>query len=97
MNKFKERIKKQKKQDEKRRWSLYHKNFTVNNLEIKVDCNATYVNEEELEMSIKDILQVTKGQVLIKDMIFNISNFSDVGFDLKFNGSKDNKLYFNVI
>ena len=94
---FKKRIAEQKKADEERRWKLMHKSFEINNKQIEVNCGNSYIDEDEIKMVITDILDVTHGQTITKDKIWELSRICDVDYDIAFLGCKNNKLYFNVI
>ena len=94
---FKKRIAEQKKADEERRWKLMHKSFEINNKQIEVNCGNSYIDEEEIRMTIKDILNITKGKTIVKNREFNVGCCSDVGFDkIVFIGCKDDVLYFDI-
>ena len=95
---FKKRIAEQKKADEERRWKLMHKSFEINDKQIEVNCGNYYIDEEEIRMTVRDILNITKGKTIVKNREFNVGDCSDVGFQkVIFKGCKDDKLYFNVI
>ena len=94
---FKKRIAEQKKADEERRWKLMHKSFEINNKQIEVDCSNYYIKDEEIEMVIEDILDVTHGQTITKGKVWELSRICDVDYDIAFRGCKNDKLYFNVI
>ena len=95
---FKKRIAEQKKADEERRWKLMHKSFEINNKQVEVNCGNYYIeDEEEIKMTVRDILNITKGKTIVKNREFNVGCCSDVGFDkIVFKGSKDDVLYFDV-
>ena len=95
---FKKRIAEQKKADEERRWKLMHKSFEINNKQIEVNCGDSYIkDEEEIKMTIKDILNITKGKTIVKNREFNVGCCSDVGFDkIVFKGCRDDVLYFDI-
>ena len=94
---FKKRIAEQKKADNERRWKSMHKNFEINNKQVEVDCSNYYIKDEEIEMVIEDILDVTHGQTITKGKVWELSRICDVDYDIAFRGFKDNKLYFNII
>ena len=94
---FKKRIAEQKKADEERRWKLMHKSFEINNKQIEVNCGNYYIKDEEIEMVIEDILDVTHGQTITKGKVWELSRICDVDYDIVFRGCKNDKLYFNVI
>ena len=94
---FKKRIAEQKKAGEERRWKLMHKSFEINNKQIEVDCSNYYIKDEEIEMVIEDILDVTHGQTITKGKVWELSRICDVDYDIAFRGCKNDKLYFNVI
>ena len=95
---FKKRIAEQKKADEERRWKLMHKSFEINNKQIEVNCGNSYIDEDEIRMTVRDILDTTKGKTIVKNREFNVGCCSDVSFEkIVFLGCKNNKLYFNVI
>ena len=94
---FKKRIAEQKKADDERRWKLMHKSFEINNKQVEVDCSNYYIKDEEIEMVIEDILDVTHGQTITKGKVWELSRICDVDYDMTFLGYKNNKLYFNVI
>ena len=94
---FKKRIAEQKKADEERRWKLMHKSFEINNKQIEVNCGNYYIKDEEIEMVIEDILDVTHGQTITKGKVWELSRICDVDYDIAFRGCKNDKLYFNVI
>ena len=95
---FKKRIAEQKKADEERRWKLMHKSFEINNKQIEVNCGDSYIDEDEIRMTVRDILNATKGKTIVKNREFNVGCCSDVSFEkIVFLGCKNNKLYFNVI
>ena len=94
---FKKRIAEQKKADEERRWKSMHKNFEINNKQVEVDCSNYYIKDEEIEMVIEDILDVTHGQTITKGKVWELSRICDVDYDIAFRGCKNDKLYFNVI
>ena len=94
---FKKRIAEQKKADNERRWKSMHKNFEINNKQVEVDCSNYYIKDEEIKMTICDILNITRGTTIVKNKEFNVGDCSDVGFQkVIFKGCKDDKLYFNV-
>ena len=94
---FKKRIAEQKKADEERRWKLMHKSFEINNKQIEVNCGDSYIDEDEIRMTVRDILDTTKGKTIVKNREFNVGCCSDVGFEkIVFKGSKDDVLYFDV-
>ena len=94
---FKKRIAEQKKTDEERRWKLMHKSFEINNKQIEVNCGDSYIDEDEIKMTVRDILDTTKGKTIVKNREFNVGCCSDVSFDkIVFKGSKDNVLYFDI-
>ena len=74
-----------------------HKNFEINNKQVEVDCSNYYIKDEEIEMVIEDILDVTHGQTITKGKVWELSRICDVDYDIAFRGFKDNKLYFNII
>ena len=94
---FKKRIAEQKKADEERRWKLMHKSFEINNKQIEVNCGDSYIDEEEIRMVVRDILNATHGQTITKGKVWELSRICDVDYDMTFLGYKNNKLYFNVI
>ena len=94
---FKKRIAEQKKTDNERRWKSMHKNFEINNKQVEVDCSNYYIKDEEIEMVIEDILDVTHGQTITKGKVWELSRICDVDYDIAFRGCKNDKLYFNVI
>ena len=94
---LKKRIAEQKKADEERRWKSMHKNFEINNKQVEVDCSNYYIKDEEIEMVIEDILDVTHGQTITKGKVWELSRICDVDYDIAFRGCKNDKLYFNVI
>ena len=96
MTDFKRRIAEQKAKDERKKYEMYHKDFKVKGLEVNVDCNNTYIDREELEMTIDDILATTKGVTIERGRVFKLDEVADLGFDLVFKGSAENKLYFKV-
>lgn len=94
---FKKRIAEQKKADEERRWKLMHKSFEINNKQVEVNCGNSYIDEEEIRMTVRDILNITKGKTIVKNREFNVGCCSDVNFDkIVFKGSKDDVLYFDI-
>ena len=94
---FKKRIAEQKKADEERRWKLMHKSFEINNKQIEVNCGDSYIDEDEIKMTVRDILDTTKGKTIVKNREFNVGCCSDVSFEkIVFKGSKDNVLYFDI-
>ena len=94
---FKKRRAEQKKADEERRWKLMHKSFEINNKQIEVNCGDSYIDEDEIRMTVRDILDTTKGKTIVKNREFNVGCCSDVSFDkIVFKGSKDNVLYFDI-
>ena len=94
---FKKRIVEQKKADEERRWKLMHKSFEINNKQIEVNCGNSYIDEEEIMMTVRDILDTTKGKTIVKNREFNVGCCSDVGFDkIVFKGCRDDVLYFDI-
>ena len=74
-----------------------HKSFEINNKQIEVDCSNYYIKDEEIEMVIEDILDVTHGQTITKGKVWELSRICDVDYDIAFRGCKNDKLYFNVI
>ena len=75
-----------------------HKSFEINNKQVEVNCGNSYIDEEEIKMTVKDILNATKGKTIVKNREFNVGCCSDVSFEkIVFLGCKNNKLYFNVI
>ena len=64
---FKKRIAEQKKTDEERRWKLMHKSFEINNKQIEVNCGDSYIDEDEIKMTVRDILDTTKGKTIVKN------------------------------
>ena len=96
MTDFKKRIAEQKAKDERKKYEMYHKDFKVKGLEVNVDCNNTYIDQEELEMTIDDILATTKGTTIERGKVFKLDEVADLNFDLVFKGSAENKLYFKV-
>ena len=94
---FKKRIAEQKKADEERMWKLMHKSFEINNKQIEVNCGNSYIDEEEIKTTVRDILNITKGKTIVKNREFNVGCCSDVGFEkIVFKGSKDDVLYFDI-
>ena len=94
---FKKRIAEQKKVDEERRWKLMHKSFEINNKQIEVNCGDSYIDEDEIKMTVRDILNATKGKTIVKNREFNVGCCSDVGFEkIVFKGCKDDVLYFDI-
>ena len=74
-----------------------HKSFEINNKQIEVNCGDSYIDEEEVRMTIKDILNITKGKTIVKNREFNVGCCSDVGFDkIIFKGCRDDVLYFDI-
>lgn len=94
---FKKRIAEQKKVDQERRWKLMHKSFEINDKQIEVNCGNSYINEDEIRMTVRDILNITKGKTIVKNREFNVGCCSDVGFEkIVFKGCKDDILYFDI-
>ena len=94
---FKKRIAEQKKADQERRWKLMHKSFEINDKQIEVNCGNSYINEDEIRMTVRDILNITKGKTIVKNREFNVGCCSDVGFEkIVFTGCKDDVLYFHI-
>lgn len=94
---FKKRIAEQKKVDQERRWKLMHKSFEINDKQIEVNCGNSYINEDEIRMTVRDILNITKGKTIVKNREFNVGCCSDVGFEkIVFKGCKDDVLYFDI-
>ena len=74
-----------------------HKSFEINNKQVEVNCGNSYIDEEEIRMTIKDILNITKGKTIVKNREFNVGCCSDVGFDkIVFKGCKNDVLYFDI-
>ena len=87
----------QKKVDEERRWKLMHKSFEINNKQIEVNCGNSYINEDEIKMTVRDILDTTKGKTIVKNREFNVGCCSDVSFEkIVFKGCRDDVLYFDI-
>ena len=94
---FKKRIAEQKKADQERRWGYMHKSFKVNNKQVEVNCNNFYIDEDEIKMTVGDILDTTKGKTILKNSEFNVGCCSDVNFEkIIFKGCKNDVLYFDV-
>ena len=94
---FKQRIAEQKKADQERRWKIMHKSFEINDKQIEVNCGNSYINEDEIRMTVRDILNITKGKTIVKNREFNVGCCSDVGFEkIVFKGCKDDVLYFDI-
>ena len=94
---FKKRIAEQKKADEERRWKLMHKSFEINNKQIEVNCGNSYIDGDEIRMTVRDILDTTKGKTIVKNREFNVGCCSDVGFEkIVFKGCRDDVLYFDI-
>ena len=74
-----------------------HKSFEINDKQIEVNCGNSYIDEEEIRMTVRDILNATHGQTITKGKVWELSRICDVDYDIAFRGFKDNKLYFNVI
>ena len=74
-----------------------HKSFEINNKQIEVNCGDSYIDEDEIKMTVKDILNITKGKTIVKNREFNVGCCSDVGFEkIVFKGCRDNVLYFDI-
>ena len=74
-----------------------HKSFEINNKQIEVNCGNSYIDEEEIRMTVRDILNETKGKTIVKNREFNVGCCSDVGFDkIVFKGCKNDVLYFDI-
>ena len=72
---FKKRIAEQKKADNERRWKLMHKSFEINNKQVEVNCGNSYIDEDEIRMTVRDILDTTKGKTIVKNI-----EIADIGY-----------------
>ena len=74
-----------------------HKSFEINNKQIEVNCGNSYIDEDEIMMTVRDILNITKGKTIVKNREFNVGCCSDVNFDkIVFKGCRDDVLYFDI-
>ena len=74
-----------------------HKSFEINNKQIEVNCGDSYIDEDEIRMTVRDILDTTKGKTIVKNREFNVGCCSDVSFEkIVFKGCKDDVLYFDI-
>ena len=74
-----------------------HKSFEINNKQIEVNCGDSYIDEDEIKMTVRDILDTTKGKTIVKNREFNVGCCSDVSFEkIVFKGCKDDVLYFDI-
>ena len=74
-----------------------HKSFEINDKQIEVNCGNSYIDEDEIKMTVRDILNATKGKTIVKNREFNVGCCSDVGFEkIVFKGCRDDVLYFDI-
>ena len=53
--------------------------------------------EDEIEKTVRDILDTTKGKTIVKNREFNVGCCSDVSFEkIVFKGCRDDVLYFDI-
>ena len=76
---------------------IYMIRCKINNKQIEVNCGDSYIDEDEIMMTVRDILDTTKGKTIVKNREFNVGCCSDVSFEnIVFKGCRDDVLYFDI-